>query len=40
MSNKNADKVQSKFSVEHQYQEALGNLTPEELDSALDSIDE
>ena len=35
MKKKNADKVKSKFSIEHQYQEALGHLTPEELDSAL-----
>jgi hypothetical protein len=38
MNKKNADKVKSKFSVEHQYQEALGHLTPAELDSALKTL--
>ena len=38
MNKKNADKVKSKFSIEHQYQEALGHLTPEELDSALTTL--
>jgi hypothetical protein len=38
MNKKNADKVKSKFSIEHQYQEALGHLTPEELDSALKTL--
>ena len=35
MNKKNADKVKSKFSIEHQYQEALEHLTPEQLDNAL-----
>jgi hypothetical protein len=38
MNKKNADKVKSKFSIEHQYQEALGHLTPEELDNALTTL--
>ena len=38
MKKKNADKVKIKFSVEHQYQEALRHLTPEELDSALTTL--
>ena len=35
MNKKNADKVKSKFSIEHQYQEALEHLTPKQLESAL-----
>jgi hypothetical protein len=35
MNKKNADKVKSKFSIKHQYQEALEYLTPEQVDSAL-----
>jgi hypothetical protein len=35
MNKKNADKVKSKFSIEHQYQEALEYLTPRQLESAL-----
>ena len=35
MNKKNADKVKSKFSIEHQYQEALEHLTPDQLDNAL-----
>ena len=35
MKKKNADKVKSKFSVEHQYQDALKHLTPEQLEGAL-----
>ena len=38
MNKKNADKVKSKFSIEHQYLEALGHLTPEELDCALKTL--
>jgi hypothetical protein len=38
MNKKNADKIKNKFSIEHQYQEALGHLTPEELDSALTTL--
>jgi hypothetical protein len=35
MNKKNADKVKSKFSIEHQYQEALEYLTPKKLENAL-----
>ncbi len=35
MNKKNADKVKSKFSIEHQYQEALEYLTPKQLENAL-----
>ena len=35
MNKKNADKVKTKFSIEHQYQEALENLTPRQLKSSL-----
>lgn len=35
MNKKNADKVKSKFSIEHQYQEALEHLTPRQLESSL-----
>ena len=39
MNKKNADKVKSKFSIGHQYQEALGHLTAEQLDNALSVLD-
>jgi hypothetical protein len=35
MNKKNADRVKSKFSVEHQYQDALRHLEPEQLKNAL-----
>ncbi|MCP9878152.1 hypothetical protein [Cyanobium sp. A2C-AMD] len=38
MNKKNADKVKRKFSIEHQYQEALEHLTREQLDSALKTL--
>jgi hypothetical protein len=38
MNKKNADRVKSKFSVEHQYQEALRHLSPEQLEGALDLL--
>ena len=38
MNKKNADKVKRKFSIEQHYQEALGHLTREELDSALNTL--
>ena len=39
MNKKNADKVKSKFSFEHQYQQALEYLTPEQFESALSVLD-
>ena len=38
MKKKNADKVKSKFSIEHQYQDALKHLTPEQLEGALEML--
>ena len=38
MNKKNADRVKSKFSVEHQYQDALKHLTPEQLEGALEML--
>jgi len=35
MNKKTADKIKTKFSIEHQYQEALEYLTPKQLDNAL-----
>ena len=38
MNKKNADKIKTKFCIEHQYQEALEYLTPEQLSSALNIL--
>ena len=38
MNKKNADKIKTQFSIEHQYQEALGYLTPKQLGSALNVL--
>ena len=38
MNKKNADKVKSKFSIEHQYQDALKHLAPEQLKGALEML--
>jgi hypothetical protein len=35
MNKKNAEKIKTKFSIEHQYQEALGYLTPKQLENTL-----
>jgi hypothetical protein len=35
MNKKNADKIKTKFSIQHQYQEALEHLTPKQLENAL-----
>lgn len=38
MNKKTADEIKTKFSIKHQYQEALGHLTTEQLSNALNIL--